>query len=515
MSVRLAIGASRGRLIRQLLTEGAVLVSLGALAGLLFARWGVSFLVSLIAGPSDNILLNPEFDLRVLAFTAGVALFTALLFSAAPALYATRIDAAKPAAVAAASPAKPRIRLGQSLLVAQVMLSVVLLCGAALFLRTLRNLGTLDAGFDRTGVLTLEVEATVPGRNVPAKTPDEHRQDHARLGGIWEDFIARVSALPGVTSAAVATMSPLTGKDRGVNIGVDAGSRPVHDWWSKRGIHINHVTAGFFETLGIRVVSGRLFTVRDRAASPRVTILNETAATAYFGGENPIGRKVNFPGQRVEDQYEIVGVVRDTRYENLRTPDERMAYLPIEQSLDPVTGGIVAVRGHADVTRLIPSLRTTVAEAVPAGFVRQISTIEQHVQASLVRERLLSVLATFFAVLALTLACIGLYGVMAYRVVRRTREIGVRIAVGARQQSVVWMFVRETLFLVACGAALGTIAALAVSRYISSQLFDVTPGDPLAISAALLVLLAVTMAAGYIPARRASRIDPVIALRCE
>jgi predicted permease len=390
---------------------------------------------------------------------------------------------------------------------------VVLLCAAALFLRTLRNLGAVDAGFDRGGVLAVQVDATIPRPAVPAKTPDEHRLAHARLGAMWEDLVARVGAWPGVTSAAAGTMSPLTGRDRGVVIHVD-GRRPQTDEDS-RSIHINTVTAAYFETTGIRLLSGRLFTTHDRAGSLRVAILNETAARTYFRDESPIGRKVNFPGQRVEDDYEVVGIVRDTRYKSLRTADERMAYVPMEQALDPIASMIVAVRGPGDVTRFVPPLRTTAAEVVPGGFVTRVATIEQRVEASLVRERLLSMLATFFAGLALTLACIGLYGIVAYGVVRRRREIGIRIAIGARQESVLWMVIRETLTLVAAGATLGIVVSLVANRYLTGQLFGVTPGDPLAIGAAILLLVLVTTAAGYVPARRASRINPVAALRYE
>ena len=255
---------------------------------------------------------------------------------------------------------------------------------------------------------------------------------------------------------------------------------------------------------------------------------------------------MNFPGQRVQDEFEIVGVVADTRYKDLRTPDERMAYLPLEQAIDPITSALVAVRGPGDVTRLVPSIRAIVAETVPGGFVTEIATMEQHVEMSLVRERMLALLATFFAALALILACIGLYGVMAYGVARRTREIGIRIAVGASQQTVVWMVARETLLLVTIGAALGTLASLAANRYVAGQLFGVTPRDPVAIGVALSVLGFVTLLAGYVPpatpvasirsglagggrgeppkrstypgprpARQASRIDPVRALRTE
>jgi predicted permease len=508
MAVRLAIGASRGRLIRQLLTEGLVLVSLGAGAGLLFARWGASFLVAVLAGPVERVVLEPHFDLRVLGFTAGVSVATALLFSLAPALRATRVDAAKPGQAGATA----HNRLGRTLVIVQVTLSVLLLCGAALFLRTLHNLNRVPAGFDRDGVLTMQIEATVPGRTEGKKTPAEYRADHARLGAIWNGFIERVREVPGVSSASVAAMNPLSGWFRGVGIAIQG---PVQGPEKGRGISINQVTDGYFEATGIRLLAGRFFTPRDRAGSPRVAILNETAARAFFGSESPLGRTVNFPGQYVEDEFEIVGVAGDTRYKDLRTADKTMAYLPLEQAIDPITSAVVAVRGPGDVTRLVPAIRAIATETVPSGLISGIATMEQQVEMSLVRERMLALLATFFGALALILACIGLYGVMAYRIARRTREIGIRIAVGASRRTVVWLMVRETLLLVTIGAALGTVASFAANRYIAGQLFGVTPRDPVAIAVALLVLGIVTMVAGYVPARQASRIDPVRALRAE
>jgi predicted permease len=461
-----------------------------------------------LAGPIQRVVLEPHFDLRVLGFTAGVSVATALLFSLAPALRATRVDAAKPGQAGATS----HNRLGRTLVVVQVTLSVLLLCSAALFLRTLYNLNSVPSGFDRDGVLTMQVEATVPGRTVRPKTPADFRADHARLGAIWSGFVERVHEVQGVSSASVAAMNPLSGWYRGVGIAIRG---PVQGPAKDRGIHINHVTDRYFETTGVRLLAGRLFTPRDRSGSLRVAILNETAARAFFGTESPLGRTVNFPGQWVEDEFEIVGVVADTRYKDLRTPDERMAYLPLEQAIDPITTAVVAVKGPGEVTRLAASIRAIATETVPGGFVTRTATLEQQVEMSLVRERMLALLATFFAALALILACIGLYGVMAYRAARRTREIGIRIAIGANRQSVVWMMVRETLLLVTIGAAFGTLASLAATRYIADQLFGVTPRDPVAIVVALSVLVSVTMAAGYVPARKASRIDPVRALRAE
>jgi len=512
MAVRLAIGAGRGRLVRQLLTEGAVLVFLGAIAGLLFARWGVSFLVGFLTTPGGAILLEPAFDARVMAFTAALAALTAVLFSLAPAIHATRVDAARPASGGVTGRFRAPLATGRLLLVVQVVLSAVLLTGAALFLQTLHQLRSVDAGFDRAQVLTMQVEATLPPPAVKPTTPDEHRREHTRLGAMWQALVESTSALRGVTSAAVATLSPLVGRDRGVRIAIAGGPPgPERDF----GTRVNQVSSNFFTTTGIRLLAGRTFTTDDRSSSLRVAILNETAARGYFGAENPIGRKVNFPGQRVEDEYEIVGVVADAHYANLRTPDGRMVYLPITQAIDPVTSLMLAVRSADDSPGLTISVRKTAEAAIPGGFVTRVGTIEHRLDASLVRERILSVLATFFAGLALILACIGLYGVMGYAVVRRTREIGVRIAVGARQFAVIWMIMREMLVLVAVGAILGTYGAAIASRQISSQLFGVAPGDVVATALAIGVLLIATMAAAYLPARRASRIDPVAALRQE
>jgi predicted permease len=512
IAVRLSLGAGRWRLVRQLVTEGAVLVAIGTLAGLVVARWGVSLLIGLIASRRQGTLLSVDFDVRVLLFTVVIAALTTVLFSLAPALQATRVAAAKPGATGATAPAGPRA-LRRSLVLVQVSLSVALLFGAALFGRTLSNLRDVDMGFRSDGVLTMQVEATLPRLTEEPRTP-ERRLAHARVGAIWEEAIARVRQLPGVQSAGVGGMSPFTGRDRGVAIQV-LGGPPLAD--EDRGIHINQISAGYLEAMGIDVLSGRAFTPQDRGGAPRVAILNESAARKYFGAGSAIGALIRFPGQWVEDPYEVVGVVRDVRYENLRTPDERMAYLPAEQSLEPLTSMIVAVRGTGTGSgdALLPSVRQTMAAAVPGGFVTRVSTLDEQLDGALVRERLLSLLAASFGGLALMLAWIGLYGVMAYGVVRRTREIATRVAIGAPHRAVIWMVVRETLVLVAAGGALGMLTALAAGRYVRTQLFGVTPADPVASIVAILLLFVVAAAAAYLPARRATRIDPMLALRME
>ena len=511
IAVRLSLGASRARVVRQLVTEGAVLVVLGTVAGLAFARWGVSFLTRMLAPGGSGIVLTPEFNWRVLLFTAVVAALTTLLFSLAPALHATRVDAAKPSATGVTPSARP-LRLRQTLLVVQVTLSVALLCAAGLFVRTLANLYDFDTGFESAGVLTMEIGATLPTVNVPPRTP-ERREMHARVGAMWEEAIARVRELPGVVTAGAGGMSPLTGRDRGVLIQWFGGP-PVPQ--EDREIHINQVTSGFVETMGIELLAGRGLTDRDRGGAPRVALLNETAAGVYFGSRQAaLRRQIWFPGQTVEEPYEVVGVVRDVRYVDLRTPDEPMAYLPIEQSLEPMTSAVVVVRAQGDVSAVVSSARDAARRALPGGFALRVASMEERVDASLLRERLLSLLATFFGGLALALAWIGLYGVMTYAVVRRTREIATHVAIGAPQASIIWMIVREMMAVVAIGAVLGAAAALLAGRYLRTQLFDVAPADPAAVAAAVLLLLVVAVAAAYRPARRAARIDPVVALRME
>jgi predicted permease len=509
LSVRLAMGASRGRLIRQLLTEGVVMSAVGTVAGLIFARWGVSFLVGVLARADEGQPLATTFDLRLLAFAVAVGGLTTVLFSLAPAIRATRVDAPKPSSTGGRIESN---RMGQSLVAIQVVLSIVLLSGAALFLRTLQSLHAVDSGFDAQGVIAVPVERSLPQSNVPRRTPAETVAHHNTLGAAWRSVIDQVRVIPGVASAAVATITPLSGNDRGVLVAV-AGAPPLSE--EQRSIHVNHVSAGYFETLRIPLSAGRAFAATDRAGSPRVAILNRTAAREYFGDENPIGRRVSFPGQRIEDEYEVVGVAGDVRYEDARTLDERMAYLPIEQSIDPIRDAIVVARSGGDVSALSVAVRDGVTKLMPGGFVPSITIMSDRVEVSLTRERLLSILATFFGALALLLACIGLYGVMAYGVIRRTREIGIRVAIGAGKWSVIWMVLRETMLMVVAGSVVGAAAAAGSSQLIRNQLFEVAPGDPLAIGVAVLLLLIVAAIASYLPARRAARVDPVIALRYE
>jgi predicted permease len=508
IAVRLAIGASRSRLIRQLITEGALLAALGAAGGLLFARWGVATLVRFFEGGQQWIMLEPHFGGRVLAFTAGVATLTAFLFSVAPALHATRVDAAKPDDSGRTSLPRPRARVGQALVVLQVTLSLVLLSVAALFMRTLHNLNNVQSGFSRQGVLTMHVEATM----LPPYDKARAYTEYPQLARMWGELLDGLAALPGVSTVALSTITPLSRRDRGVVIAVP-GEPPKRG--PDRGVHVNHVTAAYFETFGIRLLDGRVFAASDQPTSARVAILNATAAKFYFGQASPIGRMIDFPGQDIPDPYQVVGVVEDTRYDGLRKDPERMAYLPVSQSIDRLGGVIVGIRAAIDPSGLIGGVREAAARSVPAAFVSNIITINQQIDDSMLQERLVARLASVFGALAVILACIGIYGVLSYAVVRRTREIGIRLAIGARRRAVIWLVLRETVVLVAIGLMLGLPLVVWAGRYVRSQLFEVASDDPLAITAAMFVLACAAMAAAYLPARRASSVDPMTALRCE
>lgn len=500
-AIRVSLGASRVRLLRQAFTESLLLVSLGGLLGLFLARWGGSFLVSFFASGNDQIFLKLTLDRRVLFFTAGVALLTGLIFGFAPAIHAARVDATPALKDSASRSAYSHSRFGKSLVAGQVALSLLLLVGAGLFLRTLRNLKNIDAGFRSEGVLTMRVNPAV------------QVNQGARLVALWGELLARVERLPGVRSASLSTLSPLDGNDRGVRVEV-AGFTPRAEL--DKDIRLNQVSPGFFKTFGIAKLQGRTFEESDNESGPKVAVLNETAARFYFGGRSPLGGLLTFKlGKRPAVQYAVVGVVSDSRYNNLREPDSRLVYLPRLQALDQLgrlTLAVSAGRGAADLVSVVPNeLRASGSDIL----ITDIATLNEQVDQSLLQERLVATLSLFFGALALLLACIGLYGVMSYNVARRTHELGVRVALGARSQDVVWLVMKETLLVIAPGAAIGLAAALATTRLISSLLFGLAANDPATIAAATALMIGVAALAGYLPARKASRVAPMEALRHE
>ena len=489
-SVRLALGAGRSRLVRQLMTETMLLFFSGALASLFIARWAARSVAGYLAVGRSPLIVESKLDLRVLAFTAGVALLTGLLFGLWPALRASSL----PEAGARASASRSSSRARQFLVVSQVALSVVLLVGAGLFVRTLGNLKSLNLGFQAGGLITLSLEP--PADN-------------------WTEILDQVRSLPGIQAATLSVLTPLSGRNRGVGIMVP-GFQPAN-MEEDSSVVQNHVSDGYFETLGIPLVEGRTFSNHDRANSARVVVLNETAARFYFGNQSPLGVKVDFGKNpwTTERIYEVVGVVADTKHNSLRKATPRLVYIPVSQPRDRLERLTLTARTIGNPAAFVPAIRSKMAAINSGILVTEAFTAQDYIDASLVQERLVSTLSSFFGMLALLLCAIGLYGILAHAVHERTHEIGIRMALGAPQNSVAWMVVRQGLALVATGVAIGLPAALAATRPVQALLYGLKPADPATAMLAIGMLLSIAAVASYLPMRRAVRIDPMIALRHE
>jgi predicted permease len=502
IGVRLAIGAGRGRIVRQLLTESVLLAFLGAVVGLLFARWGIDALVGFFSGRTGPVSLDPAIDGRVLLFTTAVATATGILFGLAPAWRATRISpqAAMRANLGGLADGRTRLAIPKALVVAQVALSVVLVTAAGLLLGTLRTLATLDPGFTRDGVLLVAADLR------KAQYPPE------RLAAVHRELLDRLRALPGVRSASAASLTPVSGSAWN-NLIVVEGHEPANR--DDALVYFNEVSEGYFATLRTPIVAGRDVGAVDRPGAPRVAVINREMARRFFGSASPLGRhfRERF-GDEVGAPVEIVGVVENAKYESLRAEPEPIAYLALSQSEHPGANLNFAVRADAPLPTLLAGVTTTVAEVSPSISL-EFRTLEEQVNGSLARERLLATLSGFFGALALLLATVGLYGTTSYSVARRHNEFGIRLALGAARSRVVRMVLGEVGRLVALGIVLGTLGALAASRVVASFLFGVSPTDPATflLSAGLLVVVAIV--AGLVPAWRVARLDPVAALRDE
>jgi len=500
IGVRLSLGASRGRLILQLLSESAMLAFLGGALGLVLANWGSRLLVAYISRTPISLNITP--DLRVLGFTAAVSLLAGLLFGLAPAWRSTQVEL-MPVLKQASSPAAGRLRLGlaKSLVIAQTALSLVLLFGAGLFVRTLVNLKTLDVGFDKENLLLFGVDPLKAGYK------------RAELNDLFARVQQRVAALPGVVSATSSLHLMLSGSSRGNSIWVP-GYTP------KDGQQMNArvVPAGpkFFETMKLPLLRGRDFDERDTEASPKIAVVNETLVKRYFAGRDPVGQRISW--DRNDPGMEIIGVVKDARYDSLRRDLPATIYQPFRQSAT-LPWMHFEVRTARDPKALIGEIRSAVAAIDRNLPMFDVKTQSQQIDELLLQERLFAKLSSLFGFLALVLACVGLYGIMSYAVVRRTTEIGLRMALGAGQGTILAMVVRETLLLVVIGIALGIPAALATTRLAASAISDLLYGlkvtDITSLSIAVVALVAVTVFAGLLPARRASRVDPMVALRYE
>jgi predicted permease len=511
-AVRLALGASRGRLIRQTLTEALVLVGAGCAFGILLARQGEAALASFFAQGSDQIVLNLPLNAHLLLFAFTISLVTGIAFGLLPAFRAARADPAAGLQSGSRSIAGSRrsLRLSRSLVILQVALSTVLLAGAALFLHSLRQLESVDLGFARKGILTMEI---APERTLFGK-PEWLELQTEILDGVRH--------VPGVRSVSWSSMTPLSGRDRGEILDIP-GFVPRSE--PDRFIHLVSVSPGYFNTLAMPVVRGRAFAASDAGSAAQVAMLNETAAKFYFGSADPIGRTVRFPMVRFpaekfarhggDPAYTIVGVAKDAKHQNLRDQPWRFIYIPIQQAIDSIGRVALSVRCSGDALALAAPVRKIVQSTRSGLLITNVSTMDRQVEHTLIRERLVSILSMAFGALALLLACVGLYGILAYAVACRTSEIGIRMALGATRSGMVWMILREAAVLTIGGIAIAIPAVAALGRVSSALLYGVKSFDLPAFACALLVLLVFAAIAGMVPARRAGRMDPMSALRCE
>jgi len=501
VAIRLALGAKRSRLIRQLLTESLLLSIGGGIAGLALASWTLSALVASelpLPFPIDNNALS--LDPRVLAFTAGLALVTGILFGLVPALQASKPDVVpvlKNELLPAAGQRGLRAYLSmrQLLVVAQVALSLVALIAAGLFLRELRHAQRIDTGFETKGVLVMNFNLLREGY-----TPERGQV-------FYDQVVDKAAALPGVLGAAIAQVPPLAG-------GFARSVFPEGADTTTTGrilVQVNTVGPGYFRTIGIPLVRGRDFTRGDTAEAPKVVIVNATMAQQFWKGEDPLGKRFKFFGD--QDYTTVVGVAKDSKYNGVAEDPQNFIYQPLTQNYTPQA--TLHVRAAGSAAGLANGVRSAAREIDPSLSLFNVRTLEEQVSNSLQPLEMNVLMLTVFGALALLLASIGLYGVASYSVSQRTREIGVRMALGAQPSQVLGLVLGQGMILVAAGLAVGLVIAYAASGLMRSLVIGVSTHDPLTFAGTAAVLGAIALLASYIPARRATRIDPLIALRTD
>jgi predicted permease len=499
IAVRLALGAARARLIRQSLTESLLLGALGGAFGLLLAFAGTRILVSLVSAGNQPIQLPLRPDFRVLGFTAGVSLLTTILFGLAPAFRATRIrvsDTLKDAARGTTD--RLRGGPGKILVIAQVAVAMVLLVSASLFLRTLYNLRTQDVGYDTEGVVMMAVDPISAG----------YRGDD--IGRVCKTILDRVAVLPGVRSATFSENGLFSGTESSTRVSVE-GFTPSSE--EGRFARFDQVGPGYFSNVGISLLRGRGITERDGPAAPRVAVINETMAKFYFPGSNPVGQSLHVRPQGIP--LEIIGVARDTQDHSFWDKPVRRFYVSYFQPIDGITTANFEIRilgNHGDFATI---LRREVQAVDRQLMILGIRNLKNLMDQSLVQTRLITKLSSFFGLVAVGLAAIGLYGVMAYEVSQRTSEFGIRMALGAQRRDVLSLVIGKGFRLVLVGSIIGLAGATTATRLVSSLLYGVTTTDPATFAGVLLLLAAVALLAVWLPARRATRIDPMVALRHE
>jgi putative ABC transport system permease protein len=477
-----------------------LLFALGAAAGLVVAHLTIQALTGFFAIGRSPIVLDVQYNWRLAAFAAGVALAAALVTGVWPALRASRTNAN-----AAMKDHDERVagstRLAaatRAIVAGQVALSLVLLVPAVMFVQTMMNLRAVDLGFSGSRVLTMSLDPLMTGDNVSAAREQ-----------FWDRVLERVAALPEVRAASLSVLTPLSGRDTGTTITVP-GFQPQNREDSV--VHLNHVSENYFATFSIDVVDGRAFTARDARGAVNAVVLNQSAAAAYFPRRSAVGETITFGKS---DVYHVVGVARDHKHVSVRREAPRFAFVPLRQRIDPISRITLAIKSDQQHATLAPAVAREVQAVYPRTLVSDVIGVEEQIDATLVSERLLSILATAFAALAVALAAIGLYGVLSYSVARRRSEFGVRLALGARPSRIASAVLSEVSLQVAIGVAIGIPVTLTIARAAEGMMFGVAPTGAwnYVISATAVVLVA-TLAA-YLPARRAAMIDPVTALRAE
>lgn len=512
IAVRLSLGATRGIIIRQLLIESLLLSGLGGVAGLMLALWMDRLLLGFLPTDTFTLAVSTSPDTRILIFTFAVSILTGVSFGLLPAIQATRPDLAPTLKDQAnnvmGGGAQARFRKG--LVAAQVTLSLLLLVGAGLFIRSLRNLRELGPGFPVDKLIAFNMDPSLNGYS------NEKSRD------FYQRLTARVGAIPGVHSAAVAAVRILEENEWDSSVTVEGYAGKADE---NIAAYMNSISPGYFGTLGVPIIAGRDFRDSDTEqlkhgpekenTVPRVVIVNEKFARKYFKGPSPIGHHVGFGSDpNTKTDMEVIGVVKDIKYTNLRDEIPIQMFAPYLASRN-VGSMTMYVRSTLDPNQLFRAIRSEVRQLDPNLPLYSMRTMENHLATSLLAERMIASLSTVFGALATLLATIGLYGVMAYTVARRTREIGIRVALGALTGDVVWLVMREVLMLVGIGVVLGFAAAMALTRFVQSQLFGVGSLDPITLMTATLGLAAFACLAGYIPAFRASRVEAMQALRYE
>jgi predicted permease len=500
IAVRLALGAGRLRLIRQLLTESMLLALAGGLLGLIFAWWGGSFLLAIVGSGRNPVSLNLTPDARMLAFTAAASLLAGIFFGLAPAWRATNVDLT-PALKdnARISRGGARLGLGKMLVVTQVALSLLLLIGAGLFVRSLEKLKSFDAGINRENVLLVSTDPEMIG----------YQREARQIVDLYQRMLERIKAIPGVRSVSLSGEGLLSGR------GTTSGGRLHVRGQPSRNFISDMCAVGpeYFETVGMTILRGRGFTAQDHEKEPHVAVVNETFARHYFGGDNELGIRINFaPG---EGEIEIVGVVKDAKYDNLREEAMPVYYVPYVQNPHFWRETIFQIRTVADPTQIIAAVRQAAREIDANLPLFNIKTLTSQIDETLVQERLIGTVSIFFGLLSLLLAAIGLYGILAYSVNQRTHEIGIRMALGAQRGAVLRMVLGQWMKLVLIGIAFGLVASFAATRLVASYLFDITATDPVTFVGVPIMLLVVALLACFVPARRATKVDPLVALRYE